>query len=439
MGRHAVFLTVLFAFLVTIASVSYIFLEFYKLNREQYINNTFLKYTVITRIYRDHMQKRTSATMLEANLALYNLYTIEDTNKAKRISENAKVLKTEIFQAMKDLNNFEIRPSFKPQNVIEVHISMIEEGGSIYFLLQGPNNGVLLLDEKIEPYRAWNMLYAYLVIMFSISISYVLIFMRLRPLRKLRKKIRDFGAGEMQTSFKMKGDDEIAVIANELENTRQKIRALIESRTLFMRNIMHELKTPIAKGRISAEMLESGKQKERFKRIFLRMETLISEFALVEEISSGFTHAQRQEYRLIDLIDGAIDMAMVEHERVSCDVDASVRLQADFNLFATAIKNMIDNAMKYSSNQEIIITSYEDEIWFESMGEHLKHPLSYYVQPFTKDENASDSFGLGLYLVDAILHAHDMLLAYEYLDGVNRFIFEPIVKEERKMAVTTKK
>ena len=428
MGRHAVLLTVLFAFAVTLFSVSYIFFEFYKLNREQYINNTFLKYTVISRIYREHMQKRTSTTMLEANLALYSLYTIADSADATRIAEEGKVLKSENFQAMKEENLFQMRPSFNAQSVVEIRISMLQEKGFIYFLLQGHNSGVLLFDEKIKPYRAWNMLYAYLVIVSSITISYILILMRLRPLRKLRKKIRDFGAGEMQTSFKMRGDDEIAVISNELENTRQKIRTLIESRTLFMRNIMHELKTPIAKGRISAEMLESSKQKERFQRIFLRMESLISEFALVEEVSTGFTHAKSEEYRLIDLIDGAIDMAMVEEECVAQEVDASQKVLADFNLFSTAIKNMVDNAMKYSSDRRIYISTHDGEIWFESRGERLKHPLSYYVQPFTKDENARDSFGLGLYLVDAILHAHDMALAYEYLNGVNRFIFEPINK-----------
>jgi len=91
---------------------------------------------------------------------------------------------------------------------------------------------------------------------------------------------------------------------------------------------------------------------------------------------------------------------------------------------------MIDNAMKYSIDRHIHISTVEDEIWFESRGERLKQPLTYYVQPFTKDENARDSFGLGLYLVDAILHAHDMVLAYEYLEdkGVNRFIFEPVAK-----------
>lgn len=425
MGRHAVLLTVLFAFAVTLFSVSYIFLEFYKLNREQYINNTFLKYTVISRIYREHMQKRTSTTMLEANLALYNLYAIAEPTAAREIAEDAKVLKSESFQAMSDESSFQMRPRFNAQSVVEVRISMLQHKGFIYFLLQGPNTGVLLFDEKIKPYRAWNMLYAYMVIISSITISYILILMRLRPLRKLRKKIRDFGAGEMQTSFKMRGEDEIAVISNELENTRQKIRNLIESRTLFMRNIMHELKTPIAKGRISAEMLESGKQKERFNRIFLRMESLINEFALVEEVSTGFSHAKSEEYRLIDLIDGAVDLAMVEVDSVSQDVDATLRVMADFNLFSTAIKNMIDNAMKYSSDRHVNISTHEGEIWFESKGERLKHPLSYYVQPFTKDENARDSFGLGLYLVDAILHAHDMVLAYEYIDGINRFIFEP--------------
>ena len=428
MGRHAVLLTVLFAFIVTLSSVTYVFAEFYKLNRQQYIDNTFLKYTVITRIYRDYMQKGTSETMLEANLALYHLYKIDAKDKPQNIIDSAKVLKSETFQAVNDTSPFKMRPTFTANSIIEVKISMIQENGTIYFLLQGPNNGVLLKDEMIKPYREWTLLYVYLIIISTISISYILIFIRLRPLRKLRKKIRDFGAGEMQTSFKMKGEDEIAVIANELEHTRQKIRTLIESRTLFMRNIMHELKTPIAKGRISAEMLEEGKQKERFQRIFLRMESLISEFALVEEVSTGFTHAQSEEFRLIDLIDGAIDMAMVEPESVDRKVDATLKVWADFNLFSTAIKNMIDNAMKYSPDKHITITTKEGEIWFESKGERLKHPLSYYVQPFTKDENSRDSFGLGLYLVDAILHAHDMALAYEYVDGVNCFIFEPLQK-----------
>lgn len=428
MKRHAVLLTVLFAFGVTVASVSYTFWGFYKLNREQYINNTFMKYTVIARIYREHMQNRTSEAMLEANLAIYNLYPVSDLDEAKKIVSHAQILKREGFQAVGEAFIFEERHLFKRRTVQELRASMLQYDSGIYFFIEGPENAVLLHDGKLKPYTGWNLLYAYITITSIIIISYVLILMRLRPLRRLQRRIAAFGAGNMQVSFKMRGEDEIALVANELENTRLKIQALIESRTLFMRNIMHELKTPIAKGRISAEMVQNPKQKERFTRIFERMESLINEFALIEEVSTGFKHAVLSQYRIIDLIDGAIDKAMVEHDHVAVGVDAARKIDADFNLFSTAIKNMIDNAIKYSPDKKVSIRMQDSEIWFESRGKKLSHPLSYYVEPFTKEHPAKDSFGLGLYLVDAILQAHQMVLAYEYEEGTNRFIFVPVAK-----------
>ena len=86
---------------------------------------------------------------------------------AKKIAEEGKVLKGENFQAMKEANPFQMRPSFTTQRIVEVRISMLQYQGFIYFLLQVPNSGVLLFDEKIKPYRAGNMLYAYLDIISS--------------------------------------------------------------------------------------------------------------------------------------------------------------------------------------------------------------------------------------------------------------------------------
>ena len=85
---------------------------------------------------------------------------------------------------------------------------------------------------------------------------------------------------------------------------------------------------------------------------------------------------------------------------------------------------MIDNAMKYSTDGHIrIYINERKELCFENKGERLSHPLHYYIEPFTKDNPSKNSFGLGLYLVDSILKAHNQVLAYEYEDGVNRFIF----------------
>jgi two-component system OmpR family sensor kinase len=130
-----------------------------------------------------------------------------------------------------------------------------------------------------------------------------------------------------------------------------------------------------------------------------------------------------KEYRLVDIIDGALDMAMVERSSVSIDILSSVKLHVNYRLYTTAIKNMIDNGIKYSPDGHVTIVVRNDELCFESRGECISHPLQYYIEPFTKENPSKNSFGLGLYLVDSILKAHGQVLAHEYDNGMNRFIF----------------
>ncbi len=50
MRQHAVLITVLFALVVTLMSVSVVFWEFYKPNKQQYIDPIFTKHALITQI-----------------------------------------------------------------------------------------------------------------------------------------------------------------------------------------------------------------------------------------------------------------------------------------------------------------------------------------------------------------------------------------------------
>ena len=293
----------------------------------------------------------------------------------------------------------------------------------IYFQIQTPVGSILIKDEDLQAYSSLNLMYAYSTIFTIITLSFIMILQKLRPLIRLRKKIALFGNGDMKISFRTNSVDEIGLVSNELEAAREKIDNLLTARTLFLRNLMHELKTPIAKGTIATQMLDSDKQKKRFTSIFSRLEALVTEFALIEEVTSVEDKSEFSEYRLVDVIDGAIDMAMVEREFVSVKVQGDVKVTLNFRLYTTAIKNMIDNAMKYSPNQHITILMIHNELCFENSGERLSHPLYYYIEPFTKDNPSKNSFGLGLYLVDSILKVHGQVLAYEYEDGINRFIF----------------
>ncbi|MFT7003429.1 MAG: two-component system OmpR family sensor kinase [Sulfurimonas sp.] len=423
MRKHAVLITVLFALMVTVASVSVVFWEFYKLNKYQYIENIFSKHETIMQIYREHLQKRTSNVMLEANLAIYKFLIEEDIPEKKRILKEAKVLKHKTFKRVDESIMLNEEGIFTQQVVRDFTVHMLQLKKVIYFYIESPIGSVMIKDEELKPYTYYFIAYSYLTIILIILISFLLIIQRLKPLIRLRRKIALFGNGDMNVSFKTKGCDEIALVSNELESTREKINSLLESRTLFLRNIMHELKTPIAKGTIATQMLKTDKEKGRFSSIFGRLESLVEEFALIEEVTSINDKNDFNEYRLVDIIDGAIDMAMVESSSVTINVDASYKLVGNYRLYTTAIKNMIDNAIKYSPDAHVKILMKNDELCFESKGKCIANPLHYYIEPFTKDNPSKNSFGLGLYLVDSILKVHEQVLAHEYDNGVNRFIF----------------
>ena len=424
MNRHAVLITVLFALVVSFLTVSTVFWEFYKLNKEQYVNHMFAKHTTITQIYKQHQHQHehTSTVMLEANLAVYK-FTLIKSSLIQEISQNGKLLKIKGSKSVDNQLMMSEKGFYTKQVVTNLRSSMFEYKKKIYFYIQTPKSSLLIQDDELKPYKYISVLYTYTTVLLILSIAFVLVLKKLHPLIRLRRKIAIYGNGNMNISFKMQGEDEIASIANELEATKCKINDLLESRTLFLRNIMHELKTPITKGTIATQMLKTEKQRDRFSSIFGRLESLVNEFALIEEVTSLSDKTDFKEYRIIDIIDGAIDMAMIDDGAVDVEVDSNVKMYANYRLYTTAIKNMIDNAIKYSPDSRVKIKMIHNELSFESLGDCLKHPLEYYIEPFTKENPSKNSFGLGLYLVDSILKVHNKILAHEYDDGVNRFIF----------------
>ncbi len=379
------------------------------------------------------MMKRTPEVTLEANLAVYDLYPINGVVAINEAFDGAKVLKRVGFNKVIDSMLFIQKQVVATRDIRGMRATMLESKGKIYFFLESRSNRVLLCDDSLKPYFPIHLLSAYLTIILVILISVALILYKLQPLRAVTKKLRRYAAGDRDLSFAIKGSDEIATLANELERARKSINALIESRTMFLRNVMHELKTPIAKGRITTEMLQEIKQKQRLKRVFIRLESLINEFALIEEVSSGAGHIDKKRYRLADIVDEAIDQSMLDSNNIESNIDDTQWIVCDFKLMATAFKNMIDNGVKYSTDGKIVITSSPDgSVLFSNRGRELNRALEYYIQPFSKESSSKDSFGLGLYLVNAILTLHSVKLGYRHLN--QKSIFEFIrVCESRKV------
>ena len=247
----------------------------------------------------------------------------------------------------------------------------------------------------------------------------------LMPLKKLSSDIRKFGAGNMDVNIaKPDSNDEIAKVAIEFDAAASKIKELIRSRQLFLRTIMHELKTPIGKGRIVSEMVQSQTQKSRLIAIFERLDMLINEFGKIEQLLSKSYALNYQESYFSNILEQARDMLMMEkfEEKVSVDIRQDVLLRVDFALFSLAIKNLIDNALKYADDKKAQVICDKDGIIVKNLGEPLQKPIEYYLQAFIREkDNKSGGMGLGLYIIDHICQMHKFSLKYSYEDGYHAF------------------
>ncbi|EAI4429754.1 ArsS family sensor histidine kinase [Campylobacter lari] len=263
---------------------------------------------------------------------------------------------------------------------------------------------------------------------FSLILIVFLYFSVLRslmPLKILKKKIKNISAGKIEPlSEYSQINDEISEISFEFDHAINKIQELVKSRQFFLRMIMHELKTPIGKGRIVCEMLDNQKQKDRLVAIFERLELLIDEFGKIEKVLSRNCQLNLQTYHLSLILEQAEDYLMRDdfYQKVKISYKEDTMIIADLELFSLMLKNLIDNAIKYSDDKACEIICSGDYIIVRNKGMQLKKTFDYYLKPFVREQNTQvEGMGLGLYIINNICNLHGYNLTYSYEDGYHTF------------------
>ena len=232
-----------------------------------------------------------------------------------------------------------------------------------------------------------------------------------------------FKNGEETIKVDIGENNELYEITKNLNSYLEKQADIIHSREELLRNISHELKTPIAKAKFMLAKIKNTEDKQTFNdinTIFNDIEMLTSK--LLEREKLNFAVLKRSKFKASSLILKSLSKLLIEDEsKIKVNIKNDFNIEADFYYLSLALKNLLDNAIKYAKDFPIIIESYENTIYVKNISNELLNDLIYYLQPFTREENQQQGHGLGLNIVSKILTLHSFTLDYKHKDNYNIF------------------
>ncbi len=387
-------------FILALIAISITFAIFIKLDKQRFNISMQKKYELVAESVIKSLNSNPGKSGLKIIINPFKVKEIENDELKLKIINEAKP----IIMRKSELGMYRI---FSLEDTLYIYVQ---------------RDGYNLMLQDIQSY-SYNLLIIALAISLSLGILlslYYILKKKLKPLRDLNNEIKKFSQGDLNVKIYSNSTDEIGTIAKTFDNAITHINNQTKSKDLFMRNMMHELKTPITKAMFIAETLQDDKKREMLQRAFHRMDDIIKELAMVEKLTSSNTFVYKELTSFFKIYTKTVEITMISADKISAKIN-DFKLNADTAMLSVALKNLIDNAIKFSPNKHASLIANKHRIDVISEGEALKYDLEYYTEPFSQEEKRSDGFGLGLYIVKTIANLHDYKLIYKHQNGKNIF------------------
>jgi len=178
-----------------------------------------------------------------------------------------------------------------------------------------------------------------------------------RPLSRLRGAVHDLG----QTSYQQNSlaqlsgrRDEFGVLANDFNRMGARLQSLIGSQRQLLRDVSHELRSPLARLRIALALAERAEPEQREKlwprltRECDRLEALISEILALARVDAEQSTAE--PVQLLPLAEGVRKDALISapEQQVNIDISPQLQLQGWPTMIERALDNLLRNAVRFN-------------------------------------------------------------------------------------------
>lgn len=250
----------------------------------------------------------------------------------------------------------------------------------------------------------------------------------LKPLDAIGAGARRFGRGDFSQPIPercCKAHDELGELATTLNTMGRDIHQMLEAKRGLLLAISHELRSPLTRARLNAELLPEGTDINPHRDALLRdlqeMAGLINDLLESERLSGQHAALQREPTDVATLARTVVHELIARHSAAaSVVVDAPAGLPAfrvDPARLRLLLRNLLDNALRHGAGAPLppqvrIRTSLQGlNITVRDHGPGVpEDQLALLAQAFYRPDTArtrnAGGVGLGLYLCRLVAQAH---------------------------------
>ena len=253
--------------------------------------------------------------------------------------------------------------------------------------------------------------------------------------KKLEKELQDYTANLEKTVGERTRDlkstnEELKQRNIEIEKANEELRSLDKMKDSMIRDVTHELKSPVAQVQMAVnlwtnEVNKEETDKEKGKRLntiiddnVQRLKKTIQSILDLSVLESGRVAYQKENLDLEELINQVTAGLKLLAEKKNLSLTTRIpdklpEVLGDRQEITRVISNLIDNSIKYSESGEIVVSVLRRprkiELSVKDQGIGLITPKGSYDKLFSRffqERASSEGSGVGLAICKKIINAH---------------------------------
>ncbi|MCX8958540.1 two-component system sensor histidine kinase PmrB [Erwinia psidii] len=274
------------------------------------------------------------------------------------------------------------------------------------------------VEREIHEAIASLLLPSVVMVCFTLLLSFWAISWVIRPLQSLQKSLSERSADKLTPLPHFSDMTEIAAVTGAMNQLLARLDNTLQQERLFTADAAHELRTPLAGLRLHLELLEQQgiaqgpMLVQRIDQLVLVIEQLLMLSRAGQALASGHYQVVSWQQVFEPLRAEMIEMLTLRNQTLSLHGDVTHHIQGDAVLLRLMLRNLLENACRYSPKGSHISLIVQQEKHGSSFTVQDEGPgidpccASDMTKAFRRMDQRYGGSGLGLNIVQRIAQIH---------------------------------